>query len=125
MNSLIFETVLQIRIASSANLAEHHFVKRKREKPQLFKILLALKPQTITLPCCIVLTRIAPRELDDDDNLRYAFKSHKDKIADILIPGLAPGRADGDKRLQWKYAQEKGKPKEYAMKIQIYDGHFL
>jgi hypothetical protein len=30
-------------------------------------------------------------------------------IADQILPGLAAGRADGDKRMTWEYAQEKGK----------------
>ncbi len=66
----------------------------------------------------IFLTRIAPRALDFD-NLVYAFKHIRDVIADTLLPGLAAGRADDDKRLQWQYCQEKGRPKEYAFRISI------
>jgi hypothetical protein len=71
------------------------------------------------LKCEIELCRIAPRELDFHDNLRMAMKPIVDIIADWLIPGLQKGHADSDKRLLWKYAQEKGKPKEYAVRIRI------
>jgi len=60
----------------------------------------------ITLPCKIVLTRVSPRSLDTD-NLPCAFKWIRDAIADLIIPGLAPGRADGDELIEWVYEQEK------------------
>ena len=49
----------------------------------------------------ITLTRIAPRTLDDD-NLAAGFKATRDRVADWL------GVDDGDKRLTWRYAQERG-----------------
>ncbi len=71
------------------------------------------------LPCFVKMVRIAPRELDEEENLRMSFKYIKDYIADFLIPGLARGRADGDKRIKWDYGQEKGKPKQYSIRIEI------
>ena len=42
----------------------------------------------------------------DSDNLIFAFKQIRDIIADILRPGLAPGRADDDEDLiKWQYSQ--------------------
>jgi hypothetical protein len=71
------------------------------------------------LPCIITLTRIAPRALDRD-NLPYSLKKITDVICDNLIPGLAPGRADGDKRIKdIIYKQEKGRVREYALKVEI------
>ena len=70
----------------------------------------------ITLPVKMTLIRIAPRALDDD-NLAYGLKSHRDCICDLIRPGMAPGRADGDSLVKVKYMQNKGKPKEYALKI--------
>lgn len=61
----------------------------------------------------VTIARIAPRELDDD-NLRGSAKSVRDGIADAL--GLA---SDRDKRLTWTYSQEKGKPKEYAVRVTV------
>lgn len=115
---MLIDKVVPIRIVSSANLKEHWAKKRKREKKQKIILGLLLKPiiKNITLPVTITFTRIAPRALDID-NYQYSLKSHKDYIADLLIPGLAPGRADGDERLTFVYMQETGKPREYALKI--------
>lgn len=82
-------------------------------------ILLMLQPlKKPELPCRITLTRIAPRELDFD-NLAYCLKNPIDIISDWLIPGLAPGRADGDSRLKFDLKQEKRKPKEYGLEIKF------
>jgi len=59
------------------------------------------------LPCTVHLIRIG-RKLDSD-NLQGAFKYIRDAIAELLVPGLATGRADDDERITWEYAQEKGK----------------
>lgn len=61
----------------------------------------------------VTITRIAPRELDDD-NLRAGAKSVRDGITDAL--GL---RDDRDRRLRWLYSQERGKPKQYAVRITV------
>jgi hypothetical protein len=60
----------------------------------------------------ITLTRIAPRKLDTD-NLVSACKGVRDGIADTL------GVDDGDERITWKYAQRKGKPKQYAVEVEV------
>src|SRR5574338_709033 len=124
-----FKIKIPIRIESEANMggkrsgrliSSHWSQKFKRNRTQKFCVGLDLlasgyKPN---LPCCVKLVRIAPRNLDED-NLIYAFKKIKDVVADYIIPGLAPGRADGDKRIKWEYDQEKGEPKEYAIRIEI------
>ena len=74
---------------------------------------------TIQLPITISLIRIAPRSLDKEDNLPASMKFFKDYIADYLIPGKAAGRADDSDQLAWKFGQEKGKPKEYALRVSI------
>lgn len=74
--------------------------------------------QEMTLPCKVIFTRIAPRNLDDD-NWVTTCKFFRDFIADLLIPNLAAGQADSDKRIQWEYAQEKGQVREYAIRIEI------
>jgi hypothetical protein len=58
------------------------------------------------------LTRIAPRQLDDD-NLRGSLKAARDGVADWL------GVPDNDPRIRWDYAQEKGKPKTYAVRVDV------
>lgn len=63
-------------------------------------------------PLVVELTRIAPRPLDTD-NLSSAFKGHRDAIAALL------GVDDRDPRVSWTYSQEKGKPKEYAVRVTV------
>jgi hypothetical protein len=121
-------------LASEANLSREHWtIKKKRHDAQQFLIDSYMNHKVFTLhttcsintiepeewlPCRITLARIAPRSLDED-NLLYSLKWVRDAISDNLIPGLAKGRADGDKRLEFKYNQEKGRPREYALKIEI------
>ena len=57
----------------------------------------------------VTLTRIGARKLDSD-NLARSMKAVRDGIADAL------GIDDGSDRIEWKYAQEKGK---YAVKVTI------
>lgn len=115
---MIESPFIPIRIVSSANLVEHWAKKYKREHEQRELIGLYLRPilDQITLPVKITLIRVAPRALDDD-NLPYSLKSHRDCICDLIRPGMAPGRADGDSLVKCCYKQEKGKPKEYGLKI--------
>ena len=113
---------LPIKTVSEANSNEHWTRKKKRHDIQKLYIRLWATKNNIgatTLPAIIKLTRVAPRELDCEENLPMSFKWIKDYIADQLIPGQAAGRADGDKRIKWDYFQEKGEPKEYAIKIEI------
>lgn len=104
---------LPLRIESVANKREHWAAKAKRTKAhrQTAWALMAQKRRP-KLPCIVTLTRIAPRQLDDD-NLRSAFKAVRDGIADRL------GVNDRDQRVVWIYAQERGKPKEYSARIEI------
>lgn len=110
-------------IVSEANRSGEHWTKKhKRHQTQKLLIQSYLNNRIegpIKLPCCVILTRIAPRSLDQEDNLPMAFKSYKDHIADFIIPGKAAGRADDSKQLTWVFKQEKGLPKEYALKVQI------
>src|SRR5208282_4161780 len=84
---------IPIKIASEANNNDHWRLKSKRHKIQ--KAIVRSYMKTIVtppLPCKIILKRIAPRKFDFD-NLCISFKWILDQLCDILIPGLAPGRA--------------------------------
>lgn len=105
-------TILPLRIESCANLREHWAKRAKRAKAHRTAALAIPKHP---LPCTVTITRIAPRRLDDD-NLAGGCKALRDGIADRL------GVADNDPRVQWHYAQEKGKPKEYAVRVSIAAG---
>lgn len=112
---------LPIKIANESNSSEHWTKKAKRHRLQKARIKAVFnkdKPP-ITIPCTVVLTRISPRQLDGHDNLPMSLKWVTDSIAENLIPGKAVGRADDSKEITWKYKQEKGKPNEYAVRIEI------
>lgn len=62
----------------------------------------------------VKLTRIAPRRLDKGDNLAGSLKAIRDEVAALL------GRDDGpDAGIEWRYAQERGPPKTYAVRIEV------
>ena len=104
------EVTLPIRVESVANKREHWAVKARRTQTHRH-LACALTPYH-PLPVIVTITRIAPRELDDD-NLQYGCKALRDGIADRL------GVDDRDKRVEWRYAQAKGKPHEYAAHVKL------
>lgn len=120
MQSNKIEWFIPIRTVSEANIHEHWTKTYKRNKYQRNAIQLIWKSQkpSVVLPCSVTFTRLSMKTLDEEDNLRMAFKSIKDKVADLLIPGLSPGRADGDKRITWKYGQEKTRKLGIKLKIE-------
>jgi len=118
----IIDWRLPIRLVSEANNNDHWTKKRKRFRAQKDWITMRHRldgSPEIPLDCIVVVTRIAPRELDED-NMYSCCKHLRDYIADLIRPGLAPGRADDSKTIEWNYKQEKGQPKEYAVKIEIF-----
>ncbi len=119
----IIDWKIPLKICNEANSSEHWTKKSKRhkdQKKQISIIWMIKKPPEIPLPCHVILTRIAPRKLDVNDNLPISFKWVYDSICEHIIPGLAIGRADGDDRITVGYKQEKGKVREYAIIIEIY-----
>jgi hypothetical protein len=116
-------------IVSEANRSNEHWTK-KSKRHQTQKLLINAFTSFIfaakfdgELPFHIKMIRIAPRSLDFD-NLVSSFKWIRDELANSILlrfTGIqyAAGRADGDERLIWEYLQEKGLPKEYAIRIEI------
>lgn len=108
----------QCKIESVANLREHWAKKAKRVKlhRQLAQVALArialLTERGNAVSCCVTLTRISPRALDSD-NLQSAFKAVRDQVAAWLTMD------DNDPRITWRYQQEKGRPKEHSVRIEI------
>ena len=119
----MIEKIIPLKIISEANISEHWIKKRARHKKQQAVIKLILRPEIskISLPCHVELTRIAPRMLDEHDNLRSSMKWIVDAIAGLLLPNLAAGRADDDKRISWAYGQERRGIREYGLKVVIID----
>jgi hypothetical protein len=116
------EIPLSKPLPSANNLREHWAVKANRVKASRLRTAAYLRTkgaaflrewrvmsgnEALRLAC--TLTRIAPRELDDD-NLQGAFKGIRDQVAEEC------GIDDGSKRWDWRYAQAKGAP---AIRIRL------
>jgi fatty acid-binding protein DegV len=63
------------------------------------------------LPCTVTMTRVAPSEGLDDDNLRSALKAVRDQIAAWL------GVDDRDPLVRWAYDQKRGAARDYAVEV--------
>ena len=111
-----------LSVISEANVMQHWTKRRKRRIVQdsIIRTFWRMEKYHNTVECnkpyVIILTRMSPRRLDGD-NLQVAFKSIRDTIADILIPGKKRGVSDSAPGLTWIYDQEKGSK---GIKIEIY-----
>lgn len=110
--------VVPIRIESlNKTLRTHWAAKSKiRVRSDTWFALLAARKKfdPSLLPCVVTLTRIAPRKLDEGDNLPGGtFKSVRDGVADWLEVD------DASPMVEWRYAQRRGRPKQYEAEIRI------
>lgn len=110
----MIEFEIPVRTVSESNGREHWA--RKAERVSLHRGTARLLARSycadIGVPIIVQMARVAPRELDDD-NLRGALKAIRDGIADAF------GVKDNDPRIEWRYAQQRGKPKAYAVHVTI------
>jgi len=126
-----FDVILLIPTVSEANCTEHFTVKAKRHRAQqaVIRSWFRSLPCFPKVPAEVRFTRIAPRELDDD-NLHMAFKWIRDELSELILQvkpkayrdrsgriKMLKGRADSDKRIKWYYGQEKGQ--KQAIRIEI------
>ena len=122
MATQMITVTIPVKTVSEANSHTHWRERQKRAKAQRWAAtnmvradLFGYRFRAMTgqrEDLVLTLTRIAPRKLDSD-NLAGSCKHVRDGIADAL------GIDDGDERLDWRYAQEKGKPGEYAVRVEI------
>jgi hypothetical protein len=107
---------IPLKTVSEANTRGHWSLKAKRAKKQRSVTALTLKAFYRTPPeppLIITITRIAPRDLDDD-NLRSALKAVRDGIADWL------SCRDNHPLIRWEYGQEKpDAPRAYAVRVDV------
>jgi hypothetical protein len=106
-----------IRLLSEPNQRQCWQAKAARVASQRGAVLLLCRttfgPHPPSLPVVLTLTRIAPRELDDD-NLRGALKGVRDGIADYLETN------DRNPGITWEYEQTKpAKPRMYAVRVDL------
>lgn len=103
------------KLLAGPNSRGHHMVKARRTKRERQTAhWLLLNSKRPPLPISVRMVRIAPRRIDEDDNLPGMFKAMRDGIAD------AYGIADNDKTLiRFEYDQERGKPHQYGVRIEV------
>ncbi len=107
------------KLESRANSRLHFAVAAKRTRAVRERVELALRGlehRRPSLPCTVVIYRVAPSRLDGD-NMVSAAKPVVDQIASWL--GLPNDR---DPRARWLFGQHKIASKTYAVRIAIYAG---
>lgn len=105
--------VVPIRAESTLNRREHWAARARRVKAERTAVGWALRPhRPPLLPVLVILTRIAPRELDSD-NLAAALKGTRDQVAAWL--GLDDDRDGRD--VAWLVRQRRARPREYAVEV--------
>lgn len=101
---------IPLHVKATSNLREHWAPRAERAAMHRAAAKLALgRRKRPTGRIVVTLTRVSPKELDDD-NWVGAAKSLRDGVADWL------GIDDRDKRVAWHYQQEKG---ESAVRIEL------
>lgn len=108
---------IPIRTKSELNQREHWSKRHKRLSGHRKTVAMVLRSKAFVSLASfssfvVTLTRIAPRELDDD-NLRGAIKGCRDGVADFL------GLDDRDPRVRWEYGQRRGRVREYAVEVNV------
>lgn len=110
------KVTLPLKTESRSNKREHWGSTATRSKRERNAAALLVKPklhQLGSIRLVVLLTRIAPRELDDD-NLRASLKSVRDGVAVALrVDDRCP-------LVRWDYAQRQGsEPHEHAVEVLI------
>lgn len=110
--------LVPIRTVTESNAKENPFTKNRRSKAQKSAVGFMLRAHVgrpFQAPLHVVLTRISPRDLDPDN--RVSSQKHViDSIAEWL------GIDDGDDRVTYQVQAERGRPKQYAVRVEIYKG---
>lgn len=114
---------LPIRTVNTSNVREHWATRAKRAKSHRSSACMAVRVLAVARGMWahlagggrlqVRLTRVGPRELDDDGNVT-SLKAVKDGVADAL--GL---KSDKDPRIDWIYNQYKGGVRFYAVGVTI------
>lgn len=116
-------TQLPLHLSGKKSSHEHWIVKAKRTKFQrqyVYEKLMRLWEEgpLLGLPLVVTITRIAPRALDEGDNLSYACSAVRDAISDWLAGQYLQGD-DRQDELEWRYEQRRVVPGFYAVEIRV------
>jgi hypothetical protein len=123
-----------LRLVSENNLRQHWAVKAKRvttQREMVRRVWLdrfadrAADVPDVAVGLTVTICRIAPRALDDDNNVASG-KAVRDELAwQLGLPVKNEKKRiadDRDPRVAWAYGQRRGVPKEYAVEITITEG---
>lgn len=111
------EIVIPLRTGRGLNDRPGHFYARgkkvKRERTAVAWSLVALLPrERPSLPCVVTLTRLAPSNGLDDDNLAGALKAVRDQVAVWL-------GVDDRRRELVRYRYEQERTKDWGVRVQF------
>ena len=96
--------MVPIRTAPGLNAREHHHDRAKRVRKEREAVAWMLKGvKRPSLPCSVRLTRIAPSNGLDNDNLVGSVKAVRDQVAEWL--GVDDRHSD---QVRYVYAQQRG-----------------
>jgi hypothetical protein len=112
---------IPIKTVSESNSSENWVKKAHRHKIQkwLVRKVFCDNQFEFKLPLIITMIRIAPKSLDQWDNLPMSMKWILDQICAEITKDFRPGRADDNKGITVKYDQRKGKVREYYVEVTI------
>lgn len=120
------DITLPIRTISESNHREHWAQRARRAQQQRSEVYLTLRaawgappqaPYSMYGPILVLLTRLAPRAFDQG-NLEASLKHIQDGVADWLAGAYGQGQ-DRQEGLLWRYRQQRGAPKTYAVVIWV------
>ena len=107
---------IPLRTAPGQNAREHHMVRARRVKAERHAVAWAMNGKPVppaSMPVVVVLTRTAPGNSLDGDNLQGALKAVRDQVADWLR------RDDADPSIVWQYAQRRA---PWSVQIVVTEG---
>lgn len=110
---------IEMAVTSEDNANQSWQTKYRRHNRQKYLVTRWLKDYKLPQDAAIRITRFGARKMDED-NLSSSVKYVKDAVANMIFPGLAPGRADGSKTLYWYYHQVTGPKQPKGVKIEIF-----
>lgn len=106
------EFVIPVRTVSGLNVREHWARRHRRVLAERQATAYACPKALPPLPVSVTFTRVSVGTLDDD-NLRASMKGIRDELARRY------GVDDRDVRIQWRYAQRRGKRGQWAVEVAV------
>lgn len=112
-----------MRVENTKNKREHWSARHRRTKDQRYATYMTLRQGlglgTYMVPLLVIVTRIAPRMLDEGDNLAVSLSPITDGVSDYLCGAYLRGQ-DRQVGLVFAYGQRRGtEARQYAVEITL------